>query len=225
MAEAIKFTFDEMFDTAEANSNQPDQARAQVKKVRWTEEEIEEIKATAREEGVAEAMAASETKLAEANAASLEAIATAASNSLSQLAEAENSARADAASLALSIARKLSDVLITRFPQVEIESVIRECLTHLNREPRLVVRVNNTLASQIETTIQQDAQERGMTDKIMIVGVETIEPGDCEIEWSDGGVSRNRADLDRQAAEIIERYIETLTDGADQVANEENNHG
>ena len=225
MAEAIKFTFDEMFDIARAHSDQAKHASPQAKKIRWTEQEIKEIKATARAEGAADALSATETKLAEANAASLNVIATAVTNSIAQIKQSEDTIRAEAATLALSVARKLADVLVALHPQAEIEAVIRECMTHLNREPRLVVRVNDTLASQLEGTIQQAATERGMGDTIMIVGAENIEPGDCEIEWSDGGVTRNRADLDRQVAEIFERYVETLNGGTGQSANVENNHG
>lgn len=223
MAEAIKFTFDEMFDTPAGNVKAANQSTAQPKKTRWTDEEIEAIKAEARAEGMAEAMSASETKIAEATAASFDTIAAATSDAIAHLAQTENDLRSEAASLALGVARKLADVLITLRPEAEIEAVIRECMTHLNREPRLVVRVNNTLADQIESTIQQAAIERGMADKIMIVGDANIETGDCEIEWSDGGVARNRADLDRQATEIINRYAETLTGGTKQPTNEENN--
>jgi len=224
MAEAIKFTFDEMFDTTAGNSNGQDTVVVAPKKTRWTEEEIEKIRADAYAEGQTAALDASETKVSQANAAAFKMIADTVSNSLAQLAQTENNTRAEAASLALIIARKLADVLISLRPEDEIKAVILECMTHLSREPRLIVRINPTLIEGIENTIHQAAKERGMADKIMIVGADTIEIGDCEIDWSDGGVTRNRTDLDRQATDIIDRYIETLTGGSEQSAHEENNH-
>lgn len=224
MAEAIKFTFDEMFDTSASNSNGQETVVVAPKKTRWTEEEIDAIKAEAYAEGQTAAQNATATKTAQETAAAFETIANTVSNSLEQLAQSENNTRVEAASLALMVGRKLADVLISLRPEDEIEAVIQECLTHLSREPRLIVRVNATLSERIKNTIHQAAEERGMSDKIMIVGTDEIEIGDCEIEWSDGGVARNRADLDRQTTNIIDRYIETLTGGSEQSAHEENNH-
>ncbi|MEQ9143575.1 MAG: FliH/SctL family protein [Parvibaculaceae bacterium] len=223
MTQAVKFTFNEMFDTpSHGGSERTPQER---RKTRWSEEEIDALKEEARAQGFAEAQAASETRLAEASAAALQQIAESVSTSVTSFEALQTNARADAATLALSIARKLADVLISLRPEAEIEAVIKECLTHLNREPRLVVRVHADLIEQVEGSIQQAATERGMADKIMIVGDAEMEKGDCEIEWSDGGVERNRADLDRQATEIIERYIETLSSERNGAVTTENHHG
>lgn len=222
MAEAIKFTFDEMFDTPFGAAGA--QAVAHIKKTRWTEEEIEILKTAAHAAGKAEAMSDVEAQSMRENAAAWEQIATAASSALADLTQTENSLRAEAAQLSLSIAGKLSDALITLHPQVEIDAVIRECLTHLSHQPRLVIRVTDTLAEQVENSIQQTVAERGLADKIMVVGDTNLQLGDCQIEWSDGGVARSRKELDTQTTEIVDRYIETLTSGNNQPAHEENNH-
>lgn len=223
MTQAVKFTFNEMFDTpSHGGAERTPQER---RKTRWSEEEIDALKEEARAQGFAEAQATSETRLAEASAAALQQIAESVSTSVTSFEALQTNARADAAALALSIARKLADVLISLRPEAEIEAVIKECLTHLNREPRLVVRIHADLIEQVEGSIQQAATERGMADKIMIVGDAEMEKGDCEIEWSDGGVERNRADLDRQATEIIERYIETLSSERNGAVTTENHHG
>lgn len=223
MTQAVKFTFNEMFDNASHGGGE--RAPQERRKTRWTEEELDALKEEAREQGFAEAQAASETRLAEASTAALQQIAETVSTSVASFEALQANARSDAAALALSIARKLADVLISLRPEAEIEAVIKECLTHLNREPRLVVRVHADLIEQVEGSIQQAATERGMSDKIMIVGDAEMEKGDCEIEWSDGGVERNRADLDQQATEIIERYIETLSSERNGAVTTENHHG
>ncbi|MCE7998796.1 MAG: hypothetical protein HEP70_08055 [Rhodobiaceae bacterium] len=224
MTEAIKFTFNEMFDddVAADNASAPQKL---ARKSRWTDEEIEALKAEARAEGAADALASVEAQTREANAAALAQIATAASTALSDLAQAKNGVRADAAELAFSVARKLADALLAAQPAKEIEAVIHECLKHLNREPRLVVRINDALVDDIQDSMQQAAAERGMAEKMMVVGDPTIALGDCEIEWSDGGVTRSRAELEESAAEIINRYIETLTRGSKMPANMETHDG
>lgn len=224
MAEAIKFTFNEMFED-DAVIGDVGAPQKLVRKSRWTDEEIEDLKAEARAEGSAEALASVEAQTLEANAAALGQIATAASNALIDLTAAKGDIQANAAELAFSVARKLADALLDAQPEKEIEAVIAECLKHLNREPRLVVRINDTLVDAIQTSMQQAAAERGMAEKMMVVGDPSIALGDCEIEWSDGGVTRSRAELEDSAAEIINRYIETLTRGSETPANMETHDG
>ncbi len=224
MAEAIKFTFNEMFEDSNA-AGEAGSPQKLVRKTRWTDEEIEELKTEARAEGSADAMASVEARTLDANSAALAQIATAASTALNELTSAKSEIQADAAELAFSVARKLADALLDAQPAKEIEAVIHECLKHLNREPRLVVRINETLVDAIQTSMQQAAAERGMAEKMMVVGDPAIALGDCEIEWSDGGVTRSRQDLEDSAAEIINRYIETLTRGSETPANMETHDG
>ena len=202
MAEAIKFTFNEMFEDDAVIGD----VGAPQKLVR-------------------KSLASVEAQTLEANAAALGQIATAASNALIDLTAAKGDIQANAAELAFSVARKLADALLDAQPEKEIEAVIAECLKHLNREPRLVVRINDTLVDAIQTSMQQAAAERGMAEKMMVVGDPSIALGDCEIEWSDGGVTRSRAELEDSAAEIINRYIETLTRGSETPANMETQDG
>lgn len=222
MTEAIKFTFNEMFDDEVGADDAPQKL---VRKSRWTEEEIEALKAEARAEGSAEALTSVEAQTREANALALGQIANAAATALNDLTSIKSDVQADAAELAFSVARKLADALLEAQPEKEIEAVIHECLKHLNREPRLVVRINDGLVDDIQTSMQQAAAERGMAEKMMVVGDPTIALGDCEIEWSDGGVTRSRAELEDSAAEIINRYIETLTRGSEMPANMETHNG
>jgi flagellar assembly protein FliH len=224
MAEVIKFTFNEMFDD-DAAIGVDGQSSAPVRKSRFSEEEIEALKAEARAEGNAEALGSIEVKALEANSVALARIADTASQAFNNLNNVKNEVQAEAAELALNVARKLADALLALQPATEIEAVIQECLKHLNREPRLVVRINDALVTDIQTSMQQAAAERGMAEKMMVVGDPTIALGDCEIEWSDGGVIRSRADLDEHAAEIINRYIETLTRGTTTPANMETHDG
>lgn len=224
MAEAIKFTFDEMFDNPSSGSNTV-QIHASPKRKRWTDEDVEIARAEAKAEGMAEALASHEAQNASVTADAARRIADHAANSLASFTAFQNNLQADGAMLALSIARKLADVLISLRPEAEIEAVIRECLTHLNREPRLVIRVNDTLRDTLEASIMQAAHERGMADKIMVIGSEEIALGDCDIEWSDGGATRNREELDEQAADIVLRYVETLNGNQHLPAGEEMNNG
>jgi flagellar assembly protein FliH len=40
-----------------------------------------------------------------------------------------------------------------------------------------------------------------------------IEPGDCRIEWADGGLKRDRAATERAISEAVERYVASRRGG------------
>jgi flagellar assembly protein FliH len=40
-----------------------------------------------------------------------------------------------------------------------------------------------------------------------------IEPGDCRIEWADGGLKRDRLATERAIAEAVERYVASRRGG------------
>ncbi len=222
MAEATKFTFNEMFGSDASVTGTP--LVAHICKIRWTEEEIDSLKSEARTAGAEEALGSIATQTAQKNAAAGEQIAAAAAAALSSFEQIKTDIQTEAAKLSLSIAQKLTGALIDLHPREEIDAVIRECLTHLTQEPRLVIRVADTLATQVENSIQQAASERGMADKIMVVGDHTLQLGDCKVEWSDGELIRSREKLNTKSTEIIDRYIETLTGTTNKSTNEENTH-
>jgi flagellar assembly protein FliH len=114
----------------------------------------------------------------------------------------------------MTAARKLAPAMIATRPQDEIEAVLRSCLTHLNREPHIVLRVADVLVERLKEIVDRMALERGLSGRIILLGQNDIDEGDCTVEWADGGVVRSRADIELEIAEITARYIETLG-GAD----------
>ena len=126
------------------------------------------------------------------------------------------STKKEAAELALEVARKLAPALIGTQPQAEIEAVLRDCLTHLNREPHILLRVSASLVDRMKETVDRMAMERGLTGRIILLGEPAMTEGDCVVEWADGGVARNREEIESQIAEIVARHIDTMTMGAGQ---------
>ena len=41
---------------------------------------------------------------------------------------------------------------------------------------------------------------------MLIVADSSLGPGDCRVEWADGGINRDRAATDAAIAEVVERY-------------------
>lgn len=206
LKQAVKFTFNTRFD---AGVEQSAHAEPQVLQS-FTEEDMERARAEAYASGhlagESQARAATEKEVAEA----MEHFASNASSLLAAL-QAESAAiRAEASQLALIAARKLAPALIGTRPQAEIEAVLRDCLTHLNREPHIVLRVSERLVEQLKSVVDHMAMERGLSGRIILLGQNDIAEGDCVVEWADGGVIRSRADIEQELDEIVGRYIATL---------------
>ncbi len=125
------------------------------------------------------------------------------------------STKREAAELAFEVARKLAPALIAIQPEKEIEAVLRDCLSHLNREPHILLRVSASLVDRMKETVDRMAMERGLTGRIILLGEPSMAEGDCVVEWPDGGVARNREEIEQEIGEIVSRHIETLKTGAD----------
>lgn len=113
----------------------------------------------------------------------------------------------EAIEVAAAVARKLAPALIAREPFAEIGALLRECFRHLVGAPHVVVRINDALYAEAETTLAGIARERGFDGRLVVLAEPDIAPGDCRIEWADGGVIRDRSAADAAIAELIARYL------------------
>jgi flagellar assembly protein FliH len=190
-----RFNFDLDLARANAGAQAPDAA------------EIARIAAKARAEGFAEAKAEATTRTAEAMAAAASKIATRTTSMLGELDTARAGYRRQAAALALGMARKLASGLIERQPVDEIETLFNECLTSLDHTPHLAIRCNDALANQVRDMAEKGVAQHGYSGRLIIIGEPGFKPGDCRIEWVDGGIVR---DMDVVADAINKRVTAYL---------------
>ena len=163
---------------------------------------LAEARATAYRDGVAAALAQSEARAAvalERIAAGLEALAR-------QLAAIEARLEAEAVEVAVAVARKLAPELIAREPLTEIAALARGCFAQLVAAPHVVVRVSEALHAPAREKLEETARLRGFDGRLIVLGEPEIAPGDCRIEWADGGIVRDRAATDAAIVEAVNRY-------------------
>ena len=212
MKQAVKFTFDTYFGDAPQKRPAEKASSSPV----YTDADIEAARQAGYvqglEEGRREANDIADQQLREAMAQ----LSQSAASLLAALDSHIASTKKEAAELALEVARKLAPALIGTQPQAEIEAVLRDCLTHLNREPHILLRVSASLVDRMKETVDRMAMERGLTGRIILLGEPAMTEGDCVVEWADGGVARNREEIESQIAEIVARHIDTMTMGAGQ---------
>jgi flagellar assembly protein FliH len=124
-----------------------------------------------------------------------------------QLIEVENRLEAEAVSVAVATARKLSGSLIAAEPLTEIAELVGDCFRHLVTTPHLVIRVSETLYEQARDTFERMAQQSGFQGRLIVLAEPDLAIGDCKIEWADGGVVREAAAIDAKIHDLVERYI------------------
>jgi flagellar assembly protein FliH len=149
------------------------------------------------------ATAASEQRLD----AALNRIADGLSGLLRGLATLEARVEAEAVEIAVATARKLAPELIAREPLTEIAALVTECFRQLVNAPHVVIRMHDAQLAAAREQFEQIARASGFEGRLVILGEPQIAPGDCRIEWADGGIIRDRAAAERAIGEVVGRYV------------------
>ncbi len=219
-------TFDPDFDPNDESTFEFAEEHDDVAEEEADEEQFEEPPApTFSEEEVAAAQqsAFDEGKTAglqEANAQFEHLIATALtqiSQSIPQAFQQHSQAQEDHEAHALAVARAVSKKIIPAYAEKhgldEIINVVTLCLEPLRAEPRIIVKVHESLRDDTHEKLVKIADEVGFDGRVVVMAHEDLVPGDCRVEWAEGGAERNSEELWQQIDEIIER---NLTQGANQ---------
>lgn len=117
----------------------------------------------------------------------------------------------EAVEVAVAVAAKLAPALIVREPFAEISALATECFHHLVSTPHVAVRVGSGIYDMAKDKIEEIARARGFEGRLAVTSDETLAPGDCRIEWTDGGVIRDQASTASAIDEMVGRYISART--------------
>jgi flagellar assembly protein FliH len=158
--------------------------------------------AKAYRDGVADTQADAQRRAA----AALERIAAGVEGLAHRFAAIEARLEAEAVEVAVAVARKLAPELIAREPFAEIAALARDCFTHLVAAPHVVVRVSDALHAQAREQLEEAARTHGFAGRLVVLAEPDIAPGDCRIEWADGGIVRDRAATEAAIGEMVNRY-------------------
>jgi flagellar assembly protein FliH len=119
----------------------------------------------------------------------------------------EDGFEAEAVEVAFAVGRKLAADLIDKEPFAEITALADQCFREMISAPHIVVRVNTELYSDAKQRLEEIARARGFEGRLVVMSEGDIAPGDCRIEWADGGLKRDRAATEAAIAEAVGRYI------------------
>ncbi len=194
-----KFAFDRDFSALKNPARTP------------VHQDVEALVEAARQEAYAKGLADGENSAANQAARQL-------SNAASRLADqtATIAAQADAsrketletaAKLAVAVGKKLAANLIARAPLAEIESLISECLASLDQVPHLLIRCHPDLADAIEKKAAEQIHTSGFDGRLIVMGDPEILLGDARLEWKDGGLVRDLANMSGAINEKLAAFI------------------
>lgn len=126
-----------------------------------------------------------------------------------QAADSEEITRQGAA-IAVALVRKLHPEFARRFGLEEIESAIVDCLRHLDRTPKVTVKVAPALVEAIREKIEGLARQATFDGRLGVAGDESLTPGDCRVEWNDGGAERDQSRAWAQIDQAVEAVLGAL---------------
>jgi flagellar assembly protein FliH len=157
------------------------------------------------EAGRAEAMASVERRIADTLATIAQHLAVAGAEQADALGRIERQAIA----LCAGLLHKLFPEYQRRHGAEEVESLVRESLRIMVDEPRVVVRLNDGNLDALKQRVAAAASAAGFAGKVVLVGDEMVAPGDCTIEWADGGAERNGDSAWAEIDALVRRIVET----------------
>lgn len=201
MSAPAKFLFEDDFGRGESRARPSGVPQALV------DAAVAEARGAGFREGVLQGRLEGARDAQEQIAAVLERIAGALAAAARDLEGLEARVEAEATALALAIAGKLAPALIAREPFAEVAALAAECFRSLLGTPHIVVRVNDALYETAKAKLGEIAAASSFGGRLVVLAEPDIAPGDCRIEWADGGVLRNRADTETAVADLVSRYL------------------
>lgn len=210
MASITKFGFDTDFDIEPMPVEPPTVEPVPVEPAPvklLTEQDLaaarEEGFAAGREAGLADATAAAQSQLAEAESALADQIGALGPGYQDTLA----ACRRDAIDIAKAIVRKTVAAGESDTAMAGIEQMIMRFLPGLLDEPRIVVRINDTLLDALQERVQSLAESCGFGGGIILLSEPGLALPDCRIEWADGGAEKDSGALWREIDAMIETSL------------------
>jgi len=204
MKATAKYMFDEDFATGE----KPTITLVEAERRRADAE------AQAHRKGFAAGQAQAQNEVAQRTAAALALIADGLERLDRALTGIETRLETEAVEVSVAVAAKLAPELIAREPFAEISALATECFHQLVTTPHIVVRIGADIYETAKDKLEEFARARGFEGRLVVLSDPDMAPGDCRIEWADGGITRDQAATLSAIDEVVGRYVAARTSNA-----------
>jgi flagellar assembly protein FliH len=213
-----KFTFDNDFDAPRAAAPEPepeivveDLPPPPPPAPTFSEEELQAAVAEARRTALAEGQAKGKADATAQNerqtAAALNAIGQHFAKIDGEVKAASEQLRETSLELSLAMVRRLFPEFARQHGLEEVKELLGRCLDNLRTEPRFTVKVATDQAEVLKNEVEALAQSRGFEGRIVVAADESLKPGDCRIEWSQGGMIRSADEIWKAIEAAMEQAL------------------
>lgn len=216
MAPYRKYMFDVDFGrpaqaqavVAEPEEDEPEEAvEPEPPAPTFTEEELSFARDSAFEEGrqagMGEALEQSERMIATA----LTALSDQMQTVFRQQEQANDENSRTATRVALAVLKKVLPAACETHAFDEVTRVVEGVVGHLLDEPRIIVKVADPLVEAVRERLEAVCAAHGFEGRVVVQADARLTPGDCRVEWTDGGAERDQARLIQDIEATVERAL------------------
>ncbi len=112
--------------------------------------------------------------------------------------------------LVMAVARKVIGRELKYTPLPALKQTVQDCLARLVHEPIIAVYVHPDLVQGMEAEMKSLAQQENFIGALNVGADDRLAMEDCRIEWKDGMVERNTADMLAQIEAVLKTQIAPL---------------
>lgn len=159
--------------------------------------------AEGKQAGMAEALEQSERMIATA----LTALSDQMQTVFRQQEEANEANSRAAARVALAVLKKVFPATSEHYAFDEVTRVVEDVVVHILDEPRIIVKVAEPLVEAVRERLEAVCESHGFEGRVVVQADIRLTPGDCRLEWTDGGAERDQARLLQDIEAIVERSL------------------
>ena len=116
----------------------------------------------------------------------------------------------DAVAIALAVIRKLHPEFCRLYGVAEIAAAVEGSLAHLDRAARITMKVHPDLVESVRERCDALAAQISFEGKLIVTGDPQLPPGDCRLEWGDGGAERDGNRTWTEIDKAVETALGTL---------------
>ncbi|GAB5389080.1 MAG: hypothetical protein Alpg2KO_20480 [Alphaproteobacteria bacterium] len=112
-----------------------------------------------------------------------------------------------ALSALIAMGKKIFPVLSAAGSLDEIERLVADRMPDLIDEPRLVLRIHEDQLDLIRPRLENLADQQGFNGRVIFIGDTDLQPGDCRLEWADGGAERHAHEMWAEFEQVARRLL------------------
>lgn len=173
----------------------------------FSEEELAFARDSAFEEGRQAGVAEAQEQIERVTAMALANLADQFATVFRQQEEANDANARAAVRVAQAVLKKVLPAACEAHAFEEVTRVVEEVVGHILDEPRIIVKVADPLVEPVRERLEAAAQSHGFEGRVVVQADARLQPGDCRVEWTDGGAERDQARLMQDIDATIERGL------------------